>query len=124
MKKATAAGLLSALVFPGLGHLYLKRWVPGLLLSGIAGTATYYIVSVTINIALDIVEKIQSGAVSSDIDSISVLVTQQLGASEQATNMATMVLLGCWIIGIVDSYRQGRSQDRIESPKVKGNPLI
>jgi TM2 domain-containing membrane protein YozV len=114
MKKSTAAALLSGLVFPGLGHLYLKRWIPGILFGGIAGTATYYIVSIAVNIALDIVEKIQSGAVSSDVDSISVLVSQQLSASEQATNMATMALLACWVIGIIDSYRQGRAQENSE----------
>ena len=57
MKKSTKAVLLSGLVFPGLGHLYLKRWLEGILLTGVAAYAAYLIVSITLGIALDIVQK-------------------------------------------------------------------
>jgi hypothetical protein len=111
VKKSTKAALLSGLVFPGLGNLYLKRWLSGLLLAAIAGYALYSLSSIMMTIAQDISAKIESGAVSSDIDTVTLLVSQQLAAVERATNIASMTLLGCWLIGIVSAYWLGRSQD-------------
>jgi TM2 domain-containing membrane protein YozV len=111
VKKSTKAVLLSGLVFPGLGHLYLKRWVEGILLTGVAAYAAYFVVSITMGVALDIAQKIESGEVPSDIDSMTNLVTQQLSGSEQAMNIATIVWAACWVVGIVGSYWQGRTQD-------------
>lgn len=116
MNKATKAALLSALVFPGAGHLYLKRWVTGVLLAGVAAYAIYTIASVMLRVTRDIARQIESGAASADVETLTQLVTQQLSGSEQATNMATTVLIGCWVIGIVGAYLQGRLQDRREPP--------
>jgi hypothetical protein len=116
MKRATKAALLSALVFPGAGHLYLKRWLTGALLAGIAAYAVYTIASVMLRVTRDIARQIESGAVSADVETLTLLVTQQLSGSEQATNIASTVFIGCWIIGMVGAYLQGRLQDRREEP--------
>lgn len=108
------AALLSGLVFPGLGHMYLQRWVPGILLAGVAAFAVYLIFSITMAIALDIAQQIESGVVPPDLATITSLVSQQLRGSEEATNAATMAFLICWALGIIGSYWQGRSQDRLD----------
>lgn len=108
MKKSTKAALLSGLVFPGIGHLYLKRYVPGILLSVGSAAAIYYIFSAIMDTALTVAEKIQSGAVSPDVAAITDLLSQQPGGSEQSANVATLVLMVFWLVGIVDSYRKGR----------------
>jgi uncharacterized membrane protein len=114
VKRSTKAALLSGLVFPGVGHLYLKRWIAGLLLFGVAAFATYYIGSVVMETVSIVVQKIESGAVASDIDAITALVAQQSSGTAQATNSAEIVWLVCWVIGIVGSYWQGRAQDKLE----------
>jgi TM2 domain-containing membrane protein YozV len=121
MQKSTKAVLLSALVFPGAGHLYLKRWVEGILLAGVAAYALYFIVSLAMDIALDISSRIESGAVSPDIDSITTLVSQQLAGVEQASNLASIVLVVCWVLGMVGAYWQGRVQDKADMQQ-KRNP--
>ncbi len=113
MKRATKAVLLSALVFPGLGHLYLKRWAAGVVLVGVAAYALYTVVSVTMSIAMEVVQKIESSGLTPDIDTITALVTQQLSGNEQATNMATLAFAACWLMGIVGSYLHGRAQDKL-----------
>lgn len=113
MKRATKAVLLSALVFPGLGHLYLKRWAAGIVLSGVAAYAVYTIASVTMRIAMDVIHKIESSGLAPDIDTITALVTQQVTGSEQATDMATIAFAACWLLGIVGSYLHGRAQDKL-----------
>lgn len=111
MKKSTKAALLSGLVFPGVGNLYLKRWLSGILLAGVAGYALYTIVTVVMRIALDLSAKIESGAVPSDIDSVTLLVSEQLKAVEHLTNIASLTLMVCWIVGIVSAYWLGHLQD-------------
>lgn len=115
MKRSTKAVLLSALVFPGLGHLYLKRWVAGGLIICIAAFSVYYIFSIAMDIALDVSQQIETGAIPADITTISDLVSLQLSGMEQTTDLASIVLLLCWIAGIVGSYWQGRSQDKLDA---------
>jgi TM2 domain-containing membrane protein YozV len=111
VKRSTKAVLLSALVFPGAGHFYLRRWLAGLLLSVAAAVALYFIVSVSWNIAMEIAGQIQSGAVAADSNTITALVDAQLLANEGTTNLATLLLVTSWIIGIILSYWQGRKTE-------------
>jgi TM2 domain-containing membrane protein YozV len=115
VKRSTKAVLLSGLVFPGTGHMYLKRWMAGILLFGIAACASWYIGAVVMETASVIAEKIQSGAVTPDMDVITKLVAEQSSGTEQAIKLAKIVWLACWVIGIVGSYRQGRARDQLEN---------
>ena len=115
MKRSTKAALLSGLIFPGIGHLYLKRYVHGIALCVASASAIYFIASVAVTTALEVAEKIQSesGGVAPDMAAIMDLVSQQSSGSEQSVNIATVALVVCWVIGIVDSYRQGRAQEMV-----------
>ena len=115
MKKSTKAVLLSGLVFPGLGHLYLKRWVTGVVLSGVAAFAVYYMSSIAMTIALDVSHRIETGAIPADIATVTNVVSQQFSGTEQATNLASITLLVCWVTGIVGSYWQGQTQDKLDA---------
>jgi hypothetical protein len=117
MKRSIKAALLSGLVFPGLGHIYLKRYVQGLLLASGAALAIYFVVSTAVHTALDIVEKIEGGGVPLDVKAITDLVSQQSRGTEQLTNVATIALLAFWTIGIAESYRVGRLQERAQDGK-------
>jgi len=116
MKRSIKAALLSGLVFPGIGHLYLKRYIHGTILCMASASAVYYIVSVAVTTALEVVEKIQSesSGAASDMAAITDLVSQQSSGTEQPMNIVTIVFVVCWVIGIVDSYWQGRVQEKAE----------
>jgi hypothetical protein len=113
------AALLSGLVFPGVGHLYLKRYLRGVLLAAGAAALSYFIVSVAVNSAFDIAGKIQNGDVPLNVESISELVSRDSQGSENSTDIATMALFALWVIGIVDSYRQGRARDKSKELNTK-----
>jgi TM2 domain-containing membrane protein YozV len=115
LKKSTKAVLLSGLVFPGLGHFYLKRWVTGVVLSGVAAFAVYYISSIAMTIALDVSRRIETGAIPADIATLTNVVSQQFSGIEQATNLASITLLVCWVTGVVGSYWQGQTQDKLDA---------
>lgn len=111
MKKAIKAALLSAFVFPGVGHLFLKRYISAALFATTAFTASYLLISKTLENALQIVDKIQRGEVPADIITITELVSQQTAANNLlSTDIITSVLLLTWLAAIIDCYRIGRSQ--------------
>ena len=67
----------------------------------------------TVERALQIAEKIQSGETQLDAATIIDLVSKQAtGTEAQLLNIAAAVLFVSWLIGIVDSYRVGRAQDK------------
>ncbi len=67
----------------------------------------------TVERALQIAEEIQSGEVQLDAATITELVSKQaIGTEAQLLNIAVAILLISWLIGIVDSYRVGRAQDK------------
>ena len=116
MKKSTKAVLLSVFVFPGVGHIYLKKYITGGVLIGTSFAAMYYLISKTIEKALQISEKLQSGDVPLDVEAITELVSKQsTGTEAQLMNIATAAVLICWVIGIVGSYRVSRVPGKNEN---------
>lgn len=114
MKKSTKAVLLSGLVFPGLGHIYLRRFLFGIVLLCLAGVAIFTITETAVNTALEVVNEIEAGNVALDSQSITQLVEQRSRQAEQSTNIELWLFLSCWLFGIIDSYRIGSRQERTE----------
>ena len=114
MKKSMEALLLSAFVFPGAGHLYLKSYVTGLLLIAASGASLWVPLRAAVESALQLAGKIETGIVPPDIAVIMDLVTKEAAAvCTPALNSATAVMAVCWLIGVVDSYRVGRAKDKM-----------
>jgi hypothetical protein len=113
MKLSSKAALLSGLVFPGIGHITLKKYLRGSIL--ILGTlaALSVIVSSAYQRALTIVDRINSGDVPVDAASIYAMVSDSAsGAGDLTENVAVIVLAACWLFGIIDSYRVGVVQEK------------
>lgn len=107
------AVFLSTLVYPGAGHIFLKKYVPSLILIAVASGALYILISNAFTKAILISEKIINGEVQPDISIIrDLIVTNQTPEEVQAINIATAILIIAWLIGIFDSYRVGRAQER------------
>lgn len=112
MKTSTRAALLSALVFPGAGHLYLKKYPVGIGLLVISVGLLYVVLTGVVDEAVAISEQLQSGAVPASAASISALLEQTQAVQTDALNLASTALLVCWLAGIVDAYRLGMRRDR------------
>ncbi len=112
MKKASKAALLSALIFPGAGHFYLKKYLPGVVLFGVALFGFSQLITDIVEKSLLITEQIQTGTVPLDVKTITgLLATTSSGNDVQSINIIGIILLVCWLAGIIDSYRIGRIQD-------------
>jgi uncharacterized protein DUF6677 len=112
MKKSTKALLFSALLFPGAGHFLLKRYRRGVLLLTITLAALIIIVRDALQQALVLVDKIQSGAIPPDAQMIAQAIEQaaNTGAST-SVNVAWVIVVVCWAVGIIDAFRLGRTED-------------
>ena len=112
MNKATKAFLLSALLFPGCGHFFLKKPIMGGLLTTISVVCLYFFTVAVFSLAKAISDKILSGEIAADILEITLAITEGLAESGlHQLNVLTITLFSCWIIGMFDSYRVGRKED-------------
>ena len=112
MSKSTKAVLLSALVFPGAGHLSLKQNTRGTLLIITTFISLWIIISNALDQAVKILNQMQAQGATIDISRISELSTQAAHNNESMTsNIALFVLLACWIFAIIDCYRLGKAAD-------------
>jgi hypothetical protein len=111
MNISRKAVLLSALVLPGAGHFFLKRYVVGAVLAGTALTALYLVIANTVERALRIAQQIQNGEVPLDVAVIAELVSTQTTADAQSLDIAVAVLTVVWVGAIVDSYRVARQKN-------------
>ncbi len=106
MSRSTTAMLLSAFVMPGAGQLYLKRVLRGMVLIVVSLVCLWIIGASTWQQASTVLDQLQSGNVVLDADHIAGLVAQAPGSS--ASSLATFVLIGCWLGGMIDTYWLGK----------------
>ncbi|MBL1142777.1 MAG: hypothetical protein HND53_12175 [Proteobacteria bacterium] len=113
MNTSTKALLLSALVYPGAGHFYLKKPVQGILFSAITSVCLYFLLVTVVKMAQEISDKILSGEISVDVIELTEAILKILEDSGiHQINVTTIALLVCWLLSIFDSYRLGRRGGR------------
>ena len=113
MKNRTKAILLSAIIFPGTGHWFLKRYITAVILFSVSSISIYFLFSIAIESARKISEQIMQGTIRPDLANIIAAVSKQSVTSDTPIfNAATMIVVICWIAGIADSYRTGNSLDQ------------
>ncbi|MGB5624659.1 MAG: hypothetical protein WBM61_02925 [Woeseiaceae bacterium] len=116
MTKPTKAALLSGLVFPGIGHVFLKHYLRGSILMLPALVALSVIVKVTFQQAQAIVNRVVSGEVPLETAAISKLVAEYSSDSDSLmSSISVFVFVACWLIGIIDSYRIGAALEKQNS---------
>lgn len=104
--------LLSALVYPGVGHLYLKRHGRGAALMAMTTAGLAVIVVTMAAKAMVLWEKLQHGDLPPDAGAIMELLDQSaMGHAGLLLDVAGYAVLLCWLFGMVDAYRIGKRQD-------------
>jgi len=106
MSRSTTAMLLSALVMPGAGQLYLKHVLRGMVLIVVSLVCLWIIGDSVLQQATTVLNQLQSGDQTLDPNHIAALVAQTPGSSASST--ATFVLIGCWLGGMIDTYWLGK----------------
>ena len=116
MNQALKAALFSAFIFPGSGQFLLKKHIRGALLASVSILCVWVLLSTALEKAQEISRKIESGEIPLDITRITEEVSRlAAGSGTQQAEIATYVLLICWLVGIVDAYWVGRLQSKAKS---------
>jgi len=112
MKNSLKGAFWSGLIFPGLGQIILKHYKRGavIMLTVLVSMSVFIVKSV--QHALDILEKIESQGEAISLSTISNAATQASATSGNLTfNIVLLLVILCWIIGVVDAYRIGKIKD-------------
>lgn len=102
MNRGVAAALLSGLVFPGAGHLYLRRPRRALLFIVPTLVAAIVYVSDMAQRVSGMVDQVLAGSVAPNAAAIAARLDAQ-GAGSPLATVSAIVLLACWVGAIVDS---------------------
>ena len=121
MNRSLKGVLLSGLVFPGLGQIVLKRYKRGVLIIVATLVSLFGLVAKAVQLALVVLEKIQSEGGAIDMTAISEAVNQASTPSGSLfLYLVFLLVILCWVIGAVDAYLIGRRKDIEEKSKQQG----
>lgn len=112
MDRSLRAALLSALVFPGAGQLYLGRRARGCLFMLPALAAAGYVLAQVFERTSALLDDINSGRLAFDPVLIAARLEQQGQDGAPLTTVAVAVMLACWAVSALDAYRTGRAAPR------------
>jgi hypothetical protein len=111
LNKSTKGALLSGLVFPGAGQLYLKKYRTASLLIITVLACLSLIVMEAIEQAVNILEEIEASGVAINANNIAEISERAANnADTTTTSIATLLIAACWVAGIIHAYRSGKQQ--------------
>ena len=106
MTKNTKALIFSALVFPGLGQLFLARYKSAILFIGSALTAFIFILTNVMSTASAIADKIVAGKMSPEYSDIrKAILDQQANSDSQIVTLMMYLLISVWLLSVLDILR-------------------
>ena len=108
MNTAIKAALLSGLVFPGSGQIYLKRYWRGLIIMFLAGLSLVIIVAMAAGAALEGIKAMQIEGKAADLNAMAKMAAKS--PTDTASNYWTIFIVCCWIFSVIDAYRIGKRQ--------------
>ncbi len=112
MNNSLKGALLSGVVFPGLGQIILKHYKRGIALMLMVLAGLLVIVVKGVQQALTILEKINSEGGAINMSTISNIATQASTTFDSLIfNFVLLLMIFCWVIGVVDAYRIGKKKD-------------
>jgi hypothetical protein len=109
MNLSMKGALLSGLVFPGIGHIFLKQYRRGTALIIASFVCLVVMIVNMVQKSLAVLEKLKIEGGVVDMDKINELVSQSSRHSDNFYfNLAVVIISFCWIFGIVDAYNIGK----------------
>jgi hypothetical protein len=112
MNNSLKGALLSGLIFPGLGQIVFKHYKRGMYLILTVSVSMMVIVVKAVRHGLAILEKIRVEGGVIDLETITEVATKATSATDSLIfNAAFLLIIICWIFGIVDAYKIGKKMD-------------
>lgn len=113
MKAAYKAALLSAFVFPGVGHFYFKKYWRGLLIMIVALSDLVFMVwsasAAALNLIDSAIDRMQSG--TTGFHEISNTIGSRALTAAAYYDAVFWLMVCVWIFAIIDAYRIGKQRE-------------
>jgi TM2 domain-containing membrane protein YozV len=113
MKASYKAALLSAFVFPGVGHFILKKFWRGLCIMALVFTGLGYIIWSSMVVALrsldDAMLKVKAG--NANMPELSDIVGSKTLNTDPYYNIVSFLIVCFWIFAIIDAYQIGKEKE-------------
>jgi uncharacterized membrane protein (Fun14 family) len=107
MKKSVTAALLSLLVFPGTGHVWLNKRKAGFAIIFINLIALLILLVEISQVVMDVLGDINSGLIDINPDQLTATIMAHLANNSGSLNTALIFLIVCWIASTLDAFRIG-----------------
>ena len=122
MNNSLKGALWSGLIFPGLGQVVLKHYKRGAIIMLTVLVSLAVMTVKAVESAFAILEKIELQGGAINMSTISNAATQVSTSSGSLTfNFLLLLIIACWIIGVVDAYRIGGKKDFEERSPSQGS---
>jgi len=113
MNKPLKATLLSLLLYPGAGHIFLKKYKLGFALISIFSVPLLLLVGDIVNKTNQVIARIESGDIPADIVAISQAVSNITAGPEAQTMHVNIYIMGAvWLISAFHAYWIGKKLDK------------
>lgn len=120
MKNSVKGALLSALVLPGAGQLWLKHYLRGFALIATVSVAFAVVALKAFRQALSVLEQIETAGGAIDLVAIMGSASHSSALSDGFMSASTLMVV-CWIVAIVDAYVVGNRKDLAEQSSLAPN---
>ncbi|WP_413698947.1 hypothetical protein ACLKMH_15425 [Psychromonas sp. KJ10-10] len=119
MKTPIKVAFLSAFTFPGAGHFFLKKYIPGILLVLIYILILAFLLKDLMAVMEPLMVQIEAGNLPLAIASMKeIFLNQSLFANENTSSVIPYAIGLLWLISVIDAYRLGLIEDtNIEDQK-------
>lgn len=107
MNKPLKAILLSLLIFPGAGHLFLKKYSYAFIYIFCTLISLSLLLRDTMSNVQTVLDKVSRGEVVADLSDIIELMSSQSGNAISTVNPVLVFLLITWLLSGIDAYRLG-----------------
>jgi TM2 domain-containing membrane protein YozV len=110
MKTAIKAALLSALVFPGVGQMYLKRYVRGLIPMVLTLTGLGVLIAQSTIGALRDLEKMQIQGGLVDLNAVANRAAASSTSGDWYSPLIVPMIVVCWLFSLIDASMPGKGK--------------
>ncbi|MBR9729574.1 hypothetical protein ACFOD0_02725 [Shewanella intestini] len=110
MKHAMKAALMSALILPGAGQLWLKQWLAGVGFIAAGLILLEKLTSQVMDEANSVVDQVLNGQIGTDLSSLNAQVSQ---INDSASSGHLGLFFGIiWLVSVIHAYKVGAKRDK------------
>ena len=108
MDRALKAALISGLVFPGGGQIFLQRYRRGIILIVPVVVGLVIIMTLAVSTAITLVNQLNLEAGMPDMKTILSMAHESTPSNSPYYRWCLFVIAGCWLYSIIDAYNLGK----------------